>query len=172
MKFELWGHPGQSSGGRGGQGMHFPHLIILPDIFLWEGNILGSHMACLSHPSIRAVSWQCSLTPWTKIERISLNSRPFEPAFSGIVRIRCPAGGSTFSDLISDIFVRTLFEWANKIMLMSLGARDNFPPVEIVAKRLKILHLGGKLKILIFFATIFAVENCTTHLVCKLIVIY
>ena len=49
--------------------------------------------------------------------------------------------------------------------LDTLGARDNFPPVEIVAKRLKILHLGGKLKILIFFATIFAVENCTTHLV-------
>jgi hypothetical protein len=37
-----------------------------------------------SIPSIRAVSWQCSLYPRTKIEHISPDSRPFEGAFSGI----------------------------------------------------------------------------------------
>ena len=40
-----------------------------------------------SIPSIRAVSWQCSLGAPTKIEHISLNPRLFEVAFSGIARV-------------------------------------------------------------------------------------
>ena len=71
-----------------------------------------------SLPSIRGMSWQCLLMPWTKIEHCSVNSRPFELIFSGINCFRCPVGAGIFSYLISDIFVYTLFEWANKIMLM------------------------------------------------------
>jgi hypothetical protein len=37
-------------------------------------------------PSIRAVSWHCSLCPGAKIEHCQLNISPFEAAFSGIDR--------------------------------------------------------------------------------------
>ena len=40
-----------------------------------------------SIPSIRAMSWQCSLSPWPKIEHNSLNSWPFCVVFSGIDRV-------------------------------------------------------------------------------------
>ncbi len=40
-----------------------------------------------SIPSIRAMSWQCSLCPRAKIEHCELNSRPFWAVFSGIDRV-------------------------------------------------------------------------------------
>jgi len=55
----------------------------------------------------------------TKIEYTLLNPRPFEAAFSGIGRVRrSPEAGIIYIYFISDIFVRTLFEPAKKIMII------------------------------------------------------
>jgi hypothetical protein len=62
----------------------------------------GSHDRSI--PSIRAVSWQHQLNPRTKIEHFSLNSRPFEGAFSGIDRVsHCPRAGF-FSEFFQTFF--------------------------------------------------------------------
>ena len=58
-----------------------------------------------SIPSIRALSWQCSLGPREKIGHYSLNSYPLEVAFSGIDRARRPTGFRVFIYFISHIFV-------------------------------------------------------------------
>ena len=71
-----------------------------------------------SIPSIGAVSWQCSLYARAKIEYYQLNSCPFEAAFSGIDHVWCLAGPGIFSYFISPILIVTLFEWANKIMVI------------------------------------------------------
>ena len=69
-----------------------------------------------SIPSIHAADWGCSLTLWPKIEHISLNSRPFEAAFSGISHVLHFAGDSIFFEFYFANFVAALFEPATKFI--------------------------------------------------------
>jgi len=62
--------------------------------------------------STRAVSWQCSLWPRTKIKHCGLDSCPFGAAFAVLGRI------IFLLYFISDIFVRALFESASKINIL------------------------------------------------------
>ena len=59
-----------------------------------------------------AVSWQCSLFVRAKIEHCKLNPRPFRAAFDVLHRV------AFFKYFISQIFILTLFEWANKIVII------------------------------------------------------
>ena len=69
-----------------------------------------------SIPSIHAADWGCSLTLRPKIEHISLNSRPFEAAFSGIPRVLRSAGGSLFFKFYFANFCRHTSEPATKFI--------------------------------------------------------
>ena len=60
----------------------------------------------------------CSLFLRTKIEHISLNFPPFEPAFSGIARDFCPAGdGIFFVFYFADLCHHT-FRIGNKVIII------------------------------------------------------
>ena len=60
----------------------------------------------------------CSLCLRTEIERISLNFCPFEAVFSGIGRDFCFTEPGIFLYFISHTCIVTLFEQANKMMII------------------------------------------------------
>ena len=68
--------------------------------------------------STRAVSWQCSLFAWAKIEHCGLNSSLFRATFGGVDHPCCLLHISIFFRFFSNILSVTLFERANKILIM------------------------------------------------------
>jgi len=69
----------------------------------------------------------CSLCPRAKIEHCQFNSRLFDTVFSGINRAWRSSGPGIFSYFILQIYVATLFERANKIMITVMDHSMSHP---------------------------------------------